>query len=212
MYVLKRHAMLVSIITVVLLIGGCATSQQLSDTDRAKFKSAKINASVNKGQLFLLAPSGANIGLMFGLVGGLAAAGPIEDSRQAFSTYLEKNSILVEKLVREEIELALRQSGKLAIVSLEDSALPTINISVPQYGFGVTHLLSSNVVPVLQIQCDLIDASGRLLWSANDRMLPSIASPMESTTWEQLRDNPKQIEEQWRKASRYLAGKIVAEL
>lgn len=212
MYALIRHAKLVAIISVVLLVSACATSQPLSDTDRAKFKSTKISAAVNKGQLFLLAPSGANIGLMFGLVGGLAAAGPIEESRQVFATYLEKNSISIERVVREEIETALRQSGKIAIVSLEDPALPTINISVPQYGFGVTHLLSSNVVPVIQIQCDMIDNSGRVLWSASDRMLPSIASPMESTTWEQLRDNPKQIEEQWRKASRFLANKIVAEL
>jgi hypothetical protein len=35
---------------------------------------------------------------------------------------------------------------------------------------------------------------------------------MESTTWAQLRDDPKQIEDQWRKASKHLAKKIVDEL
>jgi hypothetical protein len=87
-----------------------------------------------------------------------------------------------------------------------------LRVAVPQYGFGVTHLLASKVVPVLWIKADMVDSSGKLLWSANDRMLPSIASPMEPTTWEELRDNPKEIETQWRKASRHLAKKIVDEL
>ncbi|HKA39881.1 MAG TPA: hypothetical protein VKD25_08930 [Burkholderiales bacterium] len=203
---------LVIVIPFALVIYGCAATQQLSDSDRARIKATTINSKVEKGPVFLLAPGNANVGLMFGAIGGAAASGSIEDSRQVFAAFLEKNSISIEKIVREEVEQALRESGKLAIVSPGDSSTPTINIAVPQYGFGVTHLLSSNVVPVLQIKCDMVDNSGKLLWSANDRMLSSIASPMQPTTWEQLRDNPKQIEEEWRKASRYLARKIIGDL
>jgi hypothetical protein len=43
-------------------------------------------------------------------------------------------------------------------------------------------------------------------------MLPSIASPMEAKTWEELSKNPKLIEEEWRKAARYLAKKVVEDL
>jgi hypothetical protein len=207
-----QKARFVAIMAAALLVCGCAATQKLSDADRAKFKTAKINGTVEKGQVFLLAPGGANIGLMFGAIGGAAASGSIEDSRKAFADFLDKNSISIEKIVREEVEQALRESGKLAIASAGETSAPTLNIAVPQYGFGVTHLLSSNVVPVIQIKCDLVDGSGKLLWSANDRMLPTVASPMESTTWAKLHDDPKQIEEQWRKASKYLAKKIVDEL
>jgi hypothetical protein len=208
------HAILqkAGLVAVALILCGCAATQKLSDEDRGKFKSAQIQGTVEKGQLFLLAPSGANIGLMFGAVGGLAASGAIEDSQKAFAAFLEKNAISVDTIVREEIEAALRASGKLAIVGSAETAPAAIKIALPQYGFGVTHLLGSKVVPVMWIKCDLVDGSGKLLWSANERMLPSIASPMESTTWEDMRDNPKQIEEQWRKASRYLAKKIVDDL
>lgn len=212
MNAILQKARLAAVVAIALVLCGCAASQKLSDADRAKFKTARINGTVEKGQVFLLAPSGANIGLMFGAIGGAAASGSIENSQKAFAAYLDKNSISIEKIVREEVEQALRESGKLALASPGETAAPTINISVPQYGFGVTHLMSSNVVPVLQIKCDLVDGSGKLLWSANDRMLPSVASPMQSTTWAQLRDDPKQIEEQWRKASRHLAKKIVDEL
>jgi hypothetical protein len=43
-------------------------------------------------------------------------------------------------------------------------------------------------------------------------MLPSVASPMEAVTWDAMRDDPKRIEQEWRKASKYLAQKIVEEL
>jgi hypothetical protein len=213
MNAILQPAKLVAVLAVALILSGCAATQKLSDEDRAKFKSAKISGSVEKApQVFLLAPSGANIGLMFGAVGGLAAGASIEESQNAFVAYLDKNSISVEKIVREEIEAALRASGKLAIASPGDAAAPVIKIAVPQYGFGVTHLLADKVVPVLWIKCDMVDSTGKLLWSANERMLPSIASPMEPTTWDELRANPKRIEEQWRKASRHLGKKIVDEL
>jgi hypothetical protein len=202
-----------TLIAAVLILGGCAATQKLSEQDRARFRTASISNTVEKApQSFLLAPSGANVGLMFGAIGGLAASGSLEDSRKSFEAYLEKNSISIEKLVREEIEGALRASGKLAIANPGDAAAASIKIAVPQYGFGVTHLLASKVVPVLWIKCDMVDEAGKLLWSANERMMPSVASPMESTTWEELRDDPKQLEEQWRKASRYLAKKIIDDL
>jgi hypothetical protein len=200
---------LVLLALVVAVAAGCAASQQMSAEDRAKVKSAKVG-SVEKQQLFLLAPSGANIGLMFGAIGGAVTGSAAEDNQKVFLAFLEKNNISVEKIVREEVEAALRASGKLAIV--DDAGAPTLKISVPQYGFGVPHLLSSNVVPTMWVKCDLTDATGRLLWSANDRMLPSVANKVEPTTWEAMRDNPKKIEEEWRKAAQIIAKNIVADL
>lgn len=213
MNVVLHKVMFVTMVAISLMMTGCvAPTQQLSDADRGKLKAASINATVQKpAGMFLLAP-GSSVGLMFGAIGGALSAGGIEDSRKAFTAFAEKNSISIEKIVREEVELALRESGKIVIANPGDAATPTINITVQQYGFGVTNLLGSKVVPVLTIKCDMVDNGGKVLWSSSDRMGPSIANPMESTTWESMRDNPKLIEEQWRKASRYLAKKIVSEL
>jgi hypothetical protein len=209
-----QRAWLVALAGVTLIVCGCAApTQRLSDEDRAKFKTARIDASVERvAQPFLLAPSGANIGMMFGAIGGAVTGSVAEENTKAFSAFLDKNAISIEKIVREEVEGALRESGKLAVTSAADASAPSIKIAVQQYGFGVTHLLSSNVVPVLMIKCDMVDGSGRVLWSAGDRMLPSIASPMQPTTWEDLRANPARIEEEWRKASRHLARNILNEL
>jgi hypothetical protein len=196
---------------VVAVLAGCAASQKMTAEDRGKVTSAKFG-QVEKGQLFLLAPSGANIGMMFGAVGGAIAGSKAEDNTKIFSDFLEKNGISVEKIVREEVEAALRASGKLAVAGVGDASAPTLKISILQYGFGVPHLLSKNVMPAMYVKCDLNDAGGRLVWSANDRVLPSIASQMEPTSWEAMRDDPRKIEDEWRKAARIVAKNIVSEL
>ena len=73
-------------------------------------------------------------------------------------------------------------------------------------------MLSSNVVPVMRIAGKMTDRDGKVLWAESETILPSIASPMETTTWVKLHDDPKTIEQEWRKAAHYLAQKIVATL
>lgn len=208
----KNVSKLLAMVMAALVMGGCATSQRLSAENKEKIKSAQISQSVEKGEVFLLAPGGAAAGMMFGAVGGLASSGAVANSQTAFVDYLNKNNISIEKIVEEEFEKSLRASGKLTIASAGDNSVPTIKLSVPQYGFGVTHLLSSNVVPVLQIKGEMFDGAGKAIWSASDRMLPSIASPMNATAWTQIANDPKQIEEQLRKAAKYLTDKLVLEL
>jgi hypothetical protein len=195
-----------------LVLAGCASTQRLSDADRSRAKTVVVNTKVQKGELFLLAPSGANVALLFGAVGGAAASGALNDQQAAFGTFLDKNAVSIEAIVRDEFQKVLRESGKVAVAAEGDPSLPAISVSVPQYGFGVTHLLSSNVVPVMQIKCEMTDNAGKVMWSESERILPSIASPMEPTTWGQMHDNPKSIDEQWRKAARYLAQKVVQTL
>ncbi len=204
---------LVALAVLSLLLAACAApTQRLSSDDKARVKAARLNTNVEiVASPFLLAP-GDGGGLMFGAIGGAMAAGGIEESRKVFVTYLDKNSISIQKLLLEELDKALRESGKLMIASASDTTAPQININVRQYGFGVTHLLSANVVPVLWVQCDMVDGAGKVMWSSSERMFPSIASPMEAMKWEELVTDPKLMEEQWRKAARYAAKRIVGEL
>ncbi len=201
----------VAMLVMSLVLSACGSTQRLSETDRTQLKTVTVSNSVQKGPLFLLAPGGANIGLMFGALGGLAASGTLKSNEAVFASFLDAYAISVDAIVRDEFEKVLRESGKVSIAK-PGTAAPVVSIAVPQYGFGVPHLLSSNVVAVMQIKCALTDSSGKVLWSESERILPSIASPMETTTWAQLRDDPKLIEAQWRKAANYIAKKMVATL
>lgn len=207
-----QHLKTLVMLALVLALSACASTQRMSDADRSTLKTVSISTSVEKGKLFLMAPGGANLGLMFGAIGGAATSGASVSAQSAFGTFVDTHAVSVDTIVREEFEKALKESGKVAVVAAGSAAVPVISIKVPQYGFAVPHLLSSNVVAVMQIACALTDSSGKVLWSESERILPSIASPMEPTTWAALRDDPRQIEAQWRKAAQYLAKKVVATL
>ena len=202
----------VAVLAMTLVLSACGSSQRLSETDRTQLKTVTVSNSVQKGPLFLLAPGGVNIGLMFGAVGGLAASGTLKSNEAVFGAFLDAHAVSVDAIVREEFEKVLRESGKVTIAKPGTAAAPVLSIAVPQYGFGVPQMFSSKVVAVMQIKCALTDSSGKVLWTESERILPSIASPMETTTWTQLRDDPKLIEAQWRKAANYLAKKVVATL
>jgi hypothetical protein len=201
-----------TLVALALAAGGCGgpSTMKLSDEDRANIKSAKISETVDTPALPFLV--GQSVGVIFGGMGGAIPQNTIDDDRLPFQYFLETNSISIEQIVRGEIEQALRGSGKIAIADVKDASAPTISIVVREYGFGVKTGLSNDVVPLLWIDCSMVDNSGKRLWSANERVRVSPENPFGSTTWKQLHDNPKVITEKWRDASRYLARKIVEDL
>jgi hypothetical protein len=203
----------IAVVALFVLTGCAAPTQKMSSEDRSKVTAVRISDAQPKAQqLFLMAPSGANIGMMFGVVGAIATSNSMESATDVFRQFAEKNNISIEKIVREEVTATLRESGKLQIAAETDANAPQLSINIQQYGFGVTHLLGSKVVPVMMFKCEILDQSGKVLWQAGDRVLPSIASPFDSVSWEQMRDKPEVIEQEWRKAARYLAKKIISEL
>jgi hypothetical protein len=197
-----------AVLAAVLMLGGCAAQQKMSDADRAKFKTAQVG-EVKKGQAYILAP-GKSLGLMFGAVGGAATGGAVESDTKIFDDFLAKHGIQVEKIAREELEAALRESGKLQIVAPGEAGAAVLSIEVAQYGFGVPTLVSSTVVPVIYVKAQLADGAGKPLWADGERLLPSIANPIANTTWEALQKDPKLCEAKLREAARIVSKKLVA--
>lgn len=197
---------LIFLITATLL-AGCGTTSLVSDPARSKISSVSINGLVAKPpQMFYLGP-GDGGGLMFGAIGGALAAGPIEKSRVSFQGFIERNNISIERIVQQEVEAAIRGAGKLSIQPPDKAGQGQLSIKIIQYGFGVPHLASSYVVPLVGIQCDVTDSSGKVVWSASER-LSTLGNPIEPIKPEAMRDDPKLIEAKWRDAARYVAENI----
>jgi hypothetical protein len=190
-----------------LLLAGCGTTSLVSDPARNQIKSVSIGLVSKPPAMFYLGP-GDGAGLMFGAIGGALASGPIERSRLSFQGFIEKNNISIERLAQQEVEASIRASGKLAIQPPDKAGQGQVSIKIIQYGFGVPHLLSAYVVPVIGIQCDVTDASGKMVWSASERIL-TLGNPVEEIKPEQMRDDPKLIEAKWRAALKYLADNII---
>lgn len=208
-----------------ILTGGCVTTQNLSDEDRKTVSVVRINSNVQKvPRMYYSGPETAG-DRWFGVIGGAAAgaatvagvaagaaAVPARvESAKVLQDFAEKNGIFIEQIAFQEIDAALRQSGKLKVSDSREPTGAIINITVYQYGFSIPHGLSSNLVPLVAIRCEMVDATGNVIWSASDRVLP-LRNPVAPMSLEAMRDDPKRIEDAWRKAAKRISGNIARAL
>jgi hypothetical protein len=203
------HWLLVA--TLGTLLGGCATTQNLSDEDRKKITVVRINSNVQKvPNMSYRGPESAFF-MAFGAVGGAAAYGASLEPAKVLQDFAEKNGIFIEKIAFQEIDAAIRESGKLKVSDSGEETAATINVLVYIYGFTIPHGFSSNLVPSLAIICQMVDATGKVIWSARDNVLP-LGNPAAPISLEAMREDPKRIEDAWRKASRHIAINIAKTL
>jgi hypothetical protein len=200
-----------SLLIVGAFLSGCATTQQISSADRASLRSVAITNTIEKpAKMYYFGP-GASIGFLFGGVGGVIAAGTQVEPGEQLRKFAELNNVQIDNIVREEAISAFRSSGKVTINETKDSSASTMNISIAQYGFSVPNGFSSKLVPIVAIQCSLVDASGKTIWSSIDR-INLLGNPVKGRTLEDFKNNPKLIEESWRLATRAIVEKIVKNL
>ena len=199
------------LLALLFLLSGCATTQNLSDEDRKKISVVRINTNVQKVPfMYYLGPetSGA---LWFGAIGGAVSAASSVEPAKVLQEFAEKNGIFIEKIAFQEIDAALRQSGKLKVSDSGEATEAIINVTVIQYGFSVPNLFTSNLVPVVTIECEMVDATGKSIWRARDSVL-TLRNPAGAMSLQTMRDDPKRIENAWRVASKRIAGNIAKTL
>ena len=194
------------------LVAGCAPApQKLSSADRRTIQLAYVSGKIPKPpEPYYLGP-GSGGGLMFGALGAIITEPSRQAGRNSFSDFLEKNDIVIERIVLEEFSAALRASGKLLLADKPEPGAATINLAIKLYGLSIPHGFSSNLVPVLSVECNMADASGKTVWSASDRLL-SLGNPVEARPGEQLRNDPRAVEGVLRAAAKHVAASIVKEL
>ena len=200
----------IALIAVLFFLGGCASTQPITSSDRASVTSVTVNKTVPiPPTMYYLGPGGA-WGLAFGVVGAIVSEPARENAQKAFqSNAAASGTTTIDQIVYEEVMDSIRQSNKFP---LKDDAAPggaTIQINVLQYGFSIPQGFSSKLVPILKIQCTLTDASGRVLWSATDQTMP-LGNPVEGVPADEMRKDAAKREASWRAAAKALAAKIVA--
>jgi len=200
-----------SLLVLLSLLSGCATTQNLSDEDRKKISVVRINSNVQKAPTMYYLGPGTGIFFALGAAGGAAAYASSVEPAKVLQDFAEKNGIFIEKIAFQEIDAALRQSGKLKVSDSGEATEAIINVMVYIYGFSIPHGFSSNLVPALAIRCEMVDVTGKVIWSARDNVLP-LGNPAAPMSLEAMRDNPKRIEDAWRIAAKRIAGNITKAL
>jgi len=211
---------------------GCATSQGLTEKDRSKIANISLDPNVARPKdmffldqgnalAFSLAAGGGAAGAAVGGVKGVAvgagvgAAGESFQSPQSAGQLLlqnaERQGVLIEKITLEELASAIRSAGRIPIAEAASTGTAVLVLSIQQFGFSVPHSFSSDVVPLLSIKCELKDETGRVIWSASDRLLP-LGNPVKPISIKDMYPNPKAMEDAWREAARAVARYVAQRL
>ena len=183
----------------------------MSEPDRKRIQIASINSKVEKPAAPYYLGPGGGIGLGFGAIGAIVTEPGREAARNSFLDFLEKNNVSIERIVLEEFSVALRSSRKLLVADKAEPGAAIINITIRQYGLGIPHGFSSKLLPILFIVCEMVDASGKTIWKASDRVA-ILGNPVEGLPAEEIRNDPKAIENAWRAAAKHISANIVNEL
>jgi hypothetical protein len=193
------------VIAVGFLLAGCASTPKLDTGNH--LVAARIDPAVaTTKEMYYLGP-GSGVGMMFGAIGGaITAVANIKPGEQ-LNKFAQDNGIHIDEIVRDEATQAFRQSGKFDLTDAQGPNVDTLKISVPMYGFSIPTGFSGDLVPVIKIECSLVDSSGKIIWSANDSVLP-LGNPAEGKTPDEFRADPKLIEQSWRVAARSIMTNI----
>lgn len=199
------------VIILSALMTGCASTQQMSDQDKKRIEVVKLNSEVARPKDMYYFGPGASIGFAFGAIGGAIAAASQIGPGQEMLAFAEQNDVRIERIVSQEFDRALRQSGKLQISDTAGANSATINLSVIMFGFSVPNGFSSKLVPVVSFRGEMVDAAGKVIWSAYDGV-HVLGNPVDSVSADELRANPKAIDAAWRAAVKHIASNMVQEL
>ncbi|WFP49925.1 hypothetical protein PL263_17710 [Methylomonas sp. EFPC3] len=195
-------------ILLTFVIAGCASTQSITTENRLKIRSVKVNQSINKTPyMFYLGPKMAVSAGFLGVIGVLAANNPNKSEADLLLGFAENNGIYIDKIVYEEVSKAARQVGKFEVIETASHDDATLNIGIYQYGFSVPHGFSSELVPILAIECNLVDSSGQVLWLDREQVL-SLGNPSNSFSLKEIEDNPKLIDEMWRVSAKTISEKL----
>jgi len=197
-------------IWLVLVLGGCASTQPITTSDRASVTSVSVNRTIPvPPNMYYLGPGGT-VGMMFGVIGALATEPIRQQDRTAFqASTTSTQTTTIDRIVYEEVLDSLRKSGKFPLKDEAEPGGAKIQVNVLMYGFSIPQGFSSKLVPILKLQCVMTDAAGRVLWSASNQTMP-LGNPVEGVPADEIRNDPAKREASWRAAARALAAKIVA--
>ena len=150
---------------------------------------------------------GSAFGALFGAVGGAITAAANQGPGDRLSQFAKDNGVHIDQIVLEEATKAFRESGKLRLTDTQGGNTATLKVWVAVYGFVTPNGFSSDLVPVLNVHCQLTGADGKVIWSAHD--VAQMPSSFEGNTPDEFKANPKLIGDSWRAAARLVMKEIV---
>jgi hypothetical protein len=200
------------------LLSGCVggPGQSLSTADRASLRSAQVG-EIKVAQPLSYQGKGAGMGAVFGIVGALAesaaqSSGPADEGT-LLARAIGPDHALLKEVVKTEFVAAASQRSGIAFVEGQASApAARLDLTVNVYGFQRSHLLASQVQPMLNLTASLSAADGRVLWRKSDYITALAAENAQAYDVERLVKQPELLRAALRQVTTLVVRNIVEDL
>lgn len=188
-------------------LAACAREPlRLGEADREAVRVAYIGQIDKPDAPYYVGPGGG-AGFTHGARGVIATGSGLDAARDT-QRFLQTSGIPIERIVLEEFGAAARASGKLKVVDAAEAGAGTLRIAIRQYGLSIPNGAARTLAPVLALTCELVDASGRTVWRASDRVLEAGSPVGEAEVYR----NPTVVEAALRAAARKASAGLLARL
>jgi len=198
--------------SITLLLGlaavisfGCATTQDLAVEDRERTKTVRIASEIHEGAVMCMDRTDATVGVLFGVVGGLAAAA--RDQEGKIRDCAQRAEIDIGDMVASEFRDQLQAREIFSIVDSMD-ADAILRIDVPYYGLFVPHGFASKLKPVLMVHARLERPDGTVIWEDNENVSAS-ADETPSHSFDDYMSDPERLRDAWQQAAQIVVAEML---
>lgn len=190
----------------LLLLQGCATTIPLNPSIKKSIHTVSVNESMTKPEQPYLMEPGIAVGMGFGAVGGLVTGVIEEKHGKLLENYFRTHNIDVRKIVRNEVIHSLLRKKTLKYVSKDGNA--DLRLKIKFYGFSVPHGFSSQLMPILQVEGQLIK-NNVIVWQKTEST-PFSTKKLPHYDATSLRQNPQLYAVMLKAAVQDVSKKLVA--
>jgi hypothetical protein len=195
--------------SVLMALTGCGGARSIKSEDRAAIASVSVADAVKVTDEPMVIGSEASLGALFGAIGGAIAADGQKTSGQDFANLLKTSGIDVGQIVRERFADELKAHPFYGSRLAADGEY-RFSLKVASYGINKTNTLSSDWVPNMRIEYQLLAPDGKIL--AQDWAMTMPFSGLPAFTYDQIHANPQILKDAFREAAGRLSMKLVKKM
>ncbi len=199
------------LILFVITCSGCALFPPpvpyvpLSAENKAQIKSIWVDQTDNPKKMFIDSKSGNSASfLLGGLIGETIYQSEKENDAKYMENYAKGNNVDLTQIVYEQIQTQFKE--KLPFKINDKSQNIKLNTKILKYGLMIPRLFSSNYVPYIQLNCQLIKDNQLIMDITVETQLKDQYSK------EDLLKDPKNLWMMWDKASEEVVAQLVENL
>jgi len=185
---------------------GCGGGKPLKAEDRASITTVSVAKAVKIPDEPLMVGSEAGLSILFGAAGGAGAAAAESSNAKSFAEYLHASGIDIGEIVRGQFTEQLNASAFYGPRLSPDGPYRFV-LEVKVYGINKTNTFSSQWVPNLRLDYQLLSPGGKVI--AEDWAMVPPFSDLPTFTVEEMKANPQVLKNAFDQAAASLSAKLV---